>query len=90
MICSRVSTSERLRRLRAVVGTGEDASPYIESGRVYLNVDIPGVDNLTLEGREFPNSKFDDDIDALMSAIEVAFITKEKGNSLLAAMEADD
>lgn len=67
----------------------EDASPYIESGRVYLNVDIKDVGNLTNEAREFPNGEFDDDIDTLMSAVEIAFINKDKGNSLKAAMEAD-
>ena len=66
----------------------DDASPYVESGRVYLNTKIPGIDNLTKEGREFPNGEFDDDIDTLMTAIEVAFINQTSDNALEAAMEA--
>lgn len=68
----------------------EDASPEIEAGRVVLNVEIPGVDNLTKEAREFPNSEFDDDFDCLLTAIEVAFINKDKTNMLAAAMEAEN
>jgi len=67
----------------------EDASPYIESGLVCLYTDVPGIDNLTLEGREFPNGEFDDDIDTLMTAVEVTYINKNTTNSLQAAMEAD-
>lgn len=68
----------------------QDAAPFIESGRVHLNTDILGVDNLTKEAREFPNGEFDDDFDTLMTAIEVTFINKTASNSLQAAMEADD
>ncbi|MCP4553030.1 MAG: phage terminase large subunit, partial [Bacteroidetes bacterium] len=57
---------------------GQDASPYIENGQVYLNADIPDIDNTTKEGREFPDGVFDDDIDTLFSAIEVGFINNEK------------
>ena len=67
----------------------EDALPYIEAGKVVLNVEISDVGNLTKEGREFPNGDFDDDIDTLMTAVEVAFINEDKGNLLQAAMEAD-
>jgi len=67
----------------------EDAAPYIESGRVVLYTSVEGVDNITKEAREFPNGEFDDDIDTLMTAIEVAFINKNATNSLKAAMEAD-
>ena len=67
----------------------EDASPYVESGLVHLNTEIPGISNLTKEAREFPNGEFDDDIDTLMTAIEIAFINKNNHNMLLAAMEAD-
>jgi len=67
----------------------DDASPEIEAGRVYLNVDVPDVANLTKESREFPNSEFDDDFDTLITAIEVAFINKKAKSSLQAAMEAD-
>lgn len=68
----------------------DDASPYIKAGRVFLNTDIPDVSNTTKEAREFPNSEFDDDLDSLTTAIEIAFINKEQQNSLLAAMEAKD
>ncbi|RLB92831.1 MAG: hypothetical protein DRH26_05335 [Deltaproteobacteria bacterium] len=68
---------------------GEDAAPYIEAGRVVLNTDIPGIGNLTKEAREFPNGEFDDDIDTLMTAVEVAFINADRSNMLKAAMEAN-
>lgn len=66
----------------------EDVSPFIESGRVHVNINIDGMDNLIKEGMEFPNGSFDDDIDCLMSAVEIAFINKSSGNMLKAAMEA--
>lgn len=68
---------------------GEDAAPYVEAGYVVLNTAVPGVDNLTKEAREFPNGDFDDDIDNLMTAIEVTYINKDNSNSLREAMEAD-
>lgn len=67
----------------------EDVAPEIKAGRVVLSTEVPGVDNLTKEAREFPNGEFDDDIDTCMTAVEVAFINKDKGNMLQAAMEAD-
>lgn len=66
-----------------------DTAPYIEAGRVYLNKNISKIGKITDEGRSFPNGKFDDAIDNLMAAVEVAFINKEANNSLQAAMEAD-
>lgn len=77
-------------RIKDKVLRAEDGIPYIESGRVYLNAAISGINNLTKEAREFPNSSFDDDFDTLLTAIEVAFINKNLSNSLKAAMEADD
>ena len=68
----------------------EDAVPFIESGRVFLNVDVPDVGNTTKEGREFPNGEFDDDIDNVFTAIEITFINKYTTASLRAAMEAED
>lgn len=68
----------------------EDASPYIKAGRVFLNVEIPDVDNTTKEAREFPDSEFDDDLDTVFIAIEVAFINKSISGNLEAAMEAED
>lgn len=56
----------------------DDAARFIEAGLVYLNTEIPGVDNLTHEARIFPNGEFDDDIDTLMTAVEVAFINRAK------------
>lgn len=67
----------------------DDASPYVEAGRVYLNKDIEGIDNLRKEAREFPNSEFDDDIDTLISAIEISFINHESYSLLTAALAAD-
>ena len=66
----------------------DDASPYIEMGCVYLNEEIPGTDNLTQEAREFPNCEFDDDLDTLITAIEITYINKKVKSSLKAAMEA--
>jgi len=63
-----------------------DCSPYIESGKVFLNKKIPDIENLMHEARIFPNGSFDDAIDGTMSAIEVAYM--HTTNSLLAAMEA--
>ena len=68
----------------------EDVAPEIQAGRIMLSVEIPGVDNLTKEAREFPNGEFDDDFDTLMTAVEVAFINKDQSNMLAAAMEADN
>jgi len=76
-------------RITDKIFRAEDASPYIKAGLVVLNTDIPGADNITKEAREFPNSEFDDDIDTLMTAIEVAFINKDKTSMLAAAMEVD-
>jgi predicted phage terminase large subunit-like protein len=61
----------------------EDVAPYIEAGKVMLNADISGVDNITKEAREFPSSEFDDDFDALMTAVEVTFINGEKRAGML-------
>lgn len=89
---------QELRKLRAKIievprvsdknMRADDASPEVQAGRVVLSTDIPGTDNLTKEAREYPRSEFDDDIDTLMTAIEVAFLNKTVSNSLLAAMEA--
>ncbi len=64
----------------------EDAGPEIQAGRVVLNTDISDIGNTTKEGREFPNSEFDDDIDTLFTAVEVAFLNKKVNSSLRAAM----
>ena len=67
----------------------EDCVPYVKSGRVFLNTGINKISNTTKEAREFPNGKFDDDIDNLMNGIEVAFINKMTGsNRLKEAMAA--
>lgn len=67
----------------------QDASNYIQTGRVFLNHSVLDIDNLTKEAREFPNSAFDDDIDTLMTAVEVTYINESNTNLLMAAMEAD-
>jgi len=69
---------------------GEDAAPYIESGLVALSTQVNGTEVLTEEARLFPSAEFDDDFDACMTAIEVAFINKKSNNSLEAAMMADN
>lgn len=66
----------------------DDAIPEIESGKVYLNEDIPHIGVLTEEARHFPNGVHDDVIDPCMTAIEIALINNDVGSSLMAAMEA--
>jgi predicted phage terminase large subunit-like protein len=68
---------------------GQDASPFVELGYIYLNTEIDEIDNLLLEGREFPNGQNDDEIDNLMQAIEITYINEQVKTSLEAAMEAD-
>ena len=68
---------------------GEDVESFVKAGQVVLNTSVPGVGNITKEGRDFPNGEFDDDIDTLMTAVEVAFINKNAQSSLQAAMEAN-
>lgn len=68
---------------------GDDAAQFVQAGCVVLSTQVDGVGNLTKEAREFPNSEFDDDIDTLMTAVEITYINKTASNSLLAAMEAD-
>ena len=68
---------------------GQDAAPYIKSGLVLLNTGVPDIGNTTKEAREFPNSAFDDDIDTLISAVEITYINETGENLLLAAMEAE-
>lgn len=72
------------------IARAQDVAPFVQTGKVFLNIDIPGVNNITKEGREFPHSTFDDDIDTLMTAVEVAFINQDSFNLLQAAMEADN
>jgi len=67
---------------------GEDSAPFVEMGMVVLNTGVNDVGNLTKEGREFPNGDFDDDIDTLMTAIEISYINKDTTNLLKEAMEA--
>ena len=66
----------------------DDAAPIVKAGFIHLNTGIPGTDNVTKEGREFPNGEFDDDIDTLMTAIEVEYLNSTNASSLQAAMEA--
>ncbi|ETR72943.1 MAG: chaperone and heat shock protein 70 [Candidatus Magnetoglobus multicellularis str. Araruama] len=64
----------------------EDDAPYVASGHVLLNKNVPGVENIVSEGKNFPNDVYDDDIDCTMTAIEVVFIEKLLGGSLMSAM----
>lgn len=65
-----------------------DFSPYIEAGRVYLNAEVPHVNELLAEARAFPNASHDDTIDPLMDAVEIGIVKDH--NSLLSAMMADE
>lgn len=64
-----------------------DVVPYIEAGRVYLNEDVPHVNEMLSEARGFPNAVHDDMLDPMMDAIEIGCVGSV--NSLLAAMQAD-
>lgn len=66
-----------------------DSSPFVQAGMVVIGTQLEGVENLTKEGREFPNSEFDDEIDTMMSACEIVYINKLIRGDLVAAMEAD-
>lgn len=49
---------------------GMDASPWIESGHVYLPENHPFVSDLLQEAESFPNASHDDTLDPLFDAIE--------------------
>jgi len=68
------------------VSRANDATPYIEAGRVYLNKNIKDIKELTAESLAFPNGTHDDTLDPLMDAIDIAFIGN--GSSAVAAMMA--
>lgn len=68
------------------VSRANDATPYIESGRVYLNKNIKDMKELVTESLAFPNGSHDDTLDPLMDAIDIAFIGT--GSSAVAAMMA--
>lgn len=64
-----------------------EAAPFISNGFVYINTEINDIDNTLQEAREFPNSKFDDDLDTVLMAIEICYITNQvHGGSLAGAM----
>lgn len=66
------------------VSRANDATPYIEAGRVYLNRNIKDMKELISESLAFPNGTHDDTLDPLMDAIDIAFIGS--GSSAVAAM----
>lgn len=54
-----------------------DFSPHIEAGRVYINENIPHIQDLIDETLAFPNGKHDDTIDPMMDAIELAQVQSQ-------------
>ena len=68
------------------VSRANDTSPYIEQGRVYLNKNVPHIDDLSSEARGFPNAKNDDTLDPMMDAIDITFVGS--GSSAVDAMMA--
>ena len=56
----------------------DDKSPHIEAGRVYLNEDIPHIQDLIDEALAFPNGKHDDTIDPLLDAINISQVNNNK------------
>jgi predicted phage terminase large subunit-like protein len=96
---SGIGLIQELRRLRLNINEiprhhdklyrAQDVSHFMQAGRVFLNTKIDDMDNLTKEMREFPNSEFDDDIDTLMSAVEITMINYQAENLLEAAMMAN-
>ena len=65
---------EEVPRITDKILRAKDVSQFVKVGKVYLNTNIHGIDNITKEAREFPDSEFDDDIDTLMTAVEVTYI----------------
>jgi len=63
-----------------------DVAPFLKAGYVYLNEDVEDVDNTCKETREFPNSEFDDDLDTLMTAVEVTYINSNAASTLAQAL----
>ena len=54
-----------------------DFSPHIEAGKVYINENIPHIQDLIDETLAFPNGKHDDTIDPMMDAIELAQVQSQ-------------
>jgi predicted phage terminase large subunit-like protein len=77
---------QEIPRNKDKIFRANDAVEYVRAGCVFLNGSVSDIGNLTKEAREFPASKHDDDIDTLMSAIEVTFINKNSYNMLKEAL----
>jgi predicted phage terminase large subunit-like protein len=70
-------------RVNDKIFRSEDVTGFVRAGKVVLNKKINDIGNLTKEAREFPVGEFDDDIDALMTAVEVTFINSGKRAGML-------
>lgn len=74
-----------VQRVKDKVTRAYDATIYVSLGYVYLpypGINVIETSNLTKEAREFPNGEFDDEIDTLMTAVEIEYINKN-GAALL-------
>lgn len=67
-----------VQRNRDKISRVMDFSPHIEAGKVYLNEEIKGVQDLISESLAFPNAKHDDTIDPMMDAIELTQLQDTK------------
>lgn len=65
---------EAIPRMTDKVFRCDDLSPHIESGRVYLNENVPNVQALIDEAISFPNGKHDDTIDPMLDAINIGIV----------------
>jgi len=65
------------------VSRANDTAPFIEAGRVYLNEDIPYIQDLLTEYTSFPNGVHDDTLDPLFDAVDIVMI---QGVSILASV----
>lgn len=66
-----------IQRNRDKVSRVMDYSPHIEAKRVYINENIPHIQDLIDECLSFPNGKHDDTIDPMMDAIEISQLGKQ-------------
>jgi len=55
----------------------ENISPYIETYGLYVNEDLPSLNDFIAEYESFPNYKHDDIVDTVMDAVELAYMTQE-------------
>lgn len=73
-----------VQRNKDKVLRANDTTPYVESGRVFLNKNVRYISELITETLAFPNGINDDTVDATMDAVDIGLIGN--GSSAVAAM----